>query len=257
MRLELGLARKGGAVDALQLRLARIATPIGTGDLGQLEGADPPGRGAVRAAAEIEPLALMIQRDRLIRRDRVQELVLEGFSQIGKAAMRLVAADVFAAERLVGLDDRCHLGLDPRQILWPERLVAGEIVVEAVLDRGPDGDLGAGKQPLHRLGHDMRAVVTQQGQGVRVFGRDQPHLGIGGDRPVEIAERAVHLDGERLLGQALGDRGRDLATRGGALEPPLAAIGKCNDHCTRRRIGGALSYRCHKSIGSVLMMLTV
>ena len=35
-----------------------------------------------------------------------------------------------------------------------------EVVVEAVLDRGADGDLRAGEQPLHGVGHHVRGRVA-------------------------------------------------------------------------------------------------
>jgi hypothetical protein len=46
------------------------------------------------------------------------------------------------------------------QVVGRERLVAGEVVVEAVLDRRADGDLGAGEQLLHRLGQHVGGVVA-------------------------------------------------------------------------------------------------
>ncbi len=59
--VELLLLGEGGAVDAGQHRVLGIATPIGAGDLLQFEGiADLADRGHVRAAAEIEPVALAV-----------------------------------------------------------------------------------------------------------------------------------------------------------------------------------------------------
>ena len=52
-----------------------------------------------------------------------------------------------------------------RQILVGERAAVGrggEVVIEAVLGRRAEGDLGAGKQPLHRLGQHMGEVVPDQ-----------------------------------------------------------------------------------------------
>src|SRR5262249_39481941 len=65
----------------------------------------------------------------------------------------------------VGLDDDAHLVLDAREVFGGERLGLGEVVVEAVLDGGTDGDLHAGEQPLHRLSHHVRAGMSQRGQG--------------------------------------------------------------------------------------------
>ena len=42
-----------------------------------------------------------------------------------------------------------------------------EIVVEAVLDGGADGDLDLGEELLHRLGHHVRGRVAERRQGLR------------------------------------------------------------------------------------------
>ena len=67
-------------------------------------------------------------------------------------------------------DDLAHLLFDLRAGLRGERLVAGEIVVEAVLDHRADGDLGAGTQLLHGFGQHVGAVVADQFQRL-VVGR--------------------------------------------------------------------------------------
>ena len=62
------LAEEGGAVEPLQLLARGVALPIGPGHREQLEGPDRAGRGHVRPAAEIDELALPIERDGRPRR---------------------------------------------------------------------------------------------------------------------------------------------------------------------------------------------
>ena len=64
------------AVDSLEHFVARIAAPIGAGDLHQLEDLELAGRRNVRAAAQIGELAFRVQRDRIVRRDRRDDLGL-------------------------------------------------------------------------------------------------------------------------------------------------------------------------------------
>jgi hypothetical protein len=54
-----------------------------------------------------------------------------------------------------------HHLLDLAQVVVGEA-AAGlvEVVIEAVVDRGTDGDLGAGEEALHRVGHDVRGRVA-------------------------------------------------------------------------------------------------
>ena len=52
------------------------------------------------------------------------------------------------------------------EVLGVERLVDVEVVVEAVLDRRADAQLGLGEQLLHGLGQDVRGGVAQDGPAV-------------------------------------------------------------------------------------------
>ena len=92
-----------------------------------------------------------------------------------------------------------------RQVFRRERLVAGEVVIEAVLDHRADRHLGAGPQRLHGFGQHMRGVVPDQFQRARVFAGEEFDLGVFVDRVGEIGDRAV----ERHRDRALGERGRD------------------------------------------------
>ena len=118
----------------------------------------------------------------------------------------VVAVHDLASERGVARDDFAHLGLDDRQILRRERLVAREIVIEAVLDHRPDGHLRAGVELLHGFRHDMGRVVTDQRQRLLVFPGEDADLGVGLDRLGEVLDLPVKRHGDSLLGQRLGDR---------------------------------------------------
>jgi len=140
--VEFLLLGEGGGVDARQHRPVRIAAPVGARDLHQLERvADLARRGHVRPAAEIEPIALGIELQVLVGGDRVDQLDLERLAFLLEQAFRLVAAHDGFGERPVARDDLAHALLDRREILGRERLVAEEVVIEAVLDHRPDRHL--------------------------------------------------------------------------------------------------------------------
>ena len=67
--LELLLVGPGRAVDPLQHLVARIAAPVGAGHLHQLEGLELAGARHMRSAAQILPIALPVQADRLAGRN--------------------------------------------------------------------------------------------------------------------------------------------------------------------------------------------
>src|SRR5690348_2375765 len=57
------LGVKAESVNSLHLRIAFVALPVCAGDIGQFECADAPGRGNVRAAAEIYEFTSGVKRD--------------------------------------------------------------------------------------------------------------------------------------------------------------------------------------------------
>ena len=166
----------------------------------------------MRPAAEIDPGTLAIEGDGLALRqvlDQFHLVLLARSPEVGDGG---VAIPDLALEGGVALDDLAHARLDPRQIVQAERLVAGEVVVEAVLDRGPDGDLGAGEQLLHSLGHQVGGVVADGRQDVgMVAGQDLDTSALL-QRAPEVAQLAVQPDQRRLLRQRLGEALGDLET---------------------------------------------
>ena len=189
---EVRLGRPGRAIDALQLGIVLIAAPIGTGQLGQLKAlTDMFGRGQVRAAAEILPSrALMIDGDRLTVGQPPNDLGLIGLAHGFEISNGSVAVDHFTPDRLIALDDLTHTRFDLGQIIKAKGLIAGKVVIEAVLDIGTDGHLSAGEQFLNRLGQDVGRIVANDLKGVLSVTGQNLNLAIGqqisGQGPVEI-----------------------------------------------------------------------
>src|SRR5579875_3878651 len=148
---EVLLACPGGAVDALQLRLFRIAAPIGAGRVHQLEGLpEAAGRRQVRPGAQIDKIALPVEADLLLRRDLADIFRLVILADAAKEADRGLAFPYLAGDRLVAAHDLAHARFDPGKILGGEGRIAGEIVVEAGFGRRPKGDLRFGIKLLDR-----------------------------------------------------------------------------------------------------------
>ena len=131
-----------------------------------------------------------------------------------KRSRTSLARPHFADQRLVGGDDAPHLLLDRRQLLLGERPVLArrrEVVIEAVVGRRAEGDLRSRKQVLHRLGEDVREIVPDQLERVRLVARgDQREARIVLERPRDVAHLAVDPRGERGLGKPRPDRRRDV-----------------------------------------------
>ena len=208
--VELLLARKGGAVDALQLGIFRVAAPIRAGDVHQLEGlAEITGRGQMRADAEIDEIALPVEADLLVSRDFADIFGLVGLADAVEEGDRGVAVPDLARDLLVAAHDLAHARLDLLEILGSERLGAREIVIEPGLGRRPEGDLGVGIQFLDRLRHDMGRIVAQNLEPFRHLPSDDRDGGVMVDHGREIARPAVDPNGDRRLRQTRPDRGGD------------------------------------------------
>ena len=85
-----------------------------------------------------------------------------------KRSIASSVGDLGALEGLIGLDVSRHPLLDSLQVRLggPEPIRELEVVVEAVLDRGADRDLGARPQVEHRGGQHVGAVVAKDLEGL-------------------------------------------------------------------------------------------
>ena len=122
----------------------------------------------MRAAAEVEPVALLVDLERLVGRNGVDQLDLEILAFVAEDFLGLLARPDLFSEGPVARNDLLHLFFDDGQVFQRERLVAEEVVIESVLDHRADGDLRAGPQRLHRFGQNVRGVVPDQLQRARV-----------------------------------------------------------------------------------------
>ncbi len=244
--VEVGLVGEGGGVEALQHRAVGVAAPVRAGHLHDLEGLPDLARGGhVRAAAEVLPVALLVDLEVLARLIMSTSSILNVLAALGEPGLGLLARPVFLGEGAVARDDLAHALLDRREVLGRERLGAVEVVVEAVLDHRADGDLRAGPEPLHRLGQHVRRVVADELEGSGVLAREELELGVGVERVGEVGEHAVAHHGDGALGEAGRDGFRDVEAGDAGLERTGVAVGKGDgDHGARllgltRRYGSA------------------
>jgi hypothetical protein len=222
------LDRPGGAVDPLQLCVVVITAPVRSRELGELERLADVTRGRhVRAAAQIEPLALLVDLELFTRGDCIDEFNLEQLALLPEEILRLLPAPELLRERCVTRDDLVHLGFDLRHIVGMKRLRLGKVVKEAVLDHGADGHLRARPQRLHGFGHHVRRIVTNELQRFGVCARHDFHGRIGGNGICEIGQAAVHNHRHGALCQRLGNAFGEFLAGDALAHQPLGAIGKC------------------------------
>ncbi len=160
---------------------------------------------------------------------------------------RLVPVPDLALDGQIALDDLLHALLDTRQIVRGEGLVAGEIVIKAVLDGRPDGDLGARVELLYRLGHDVRRIVTQQLQGVLVPIGDDGERCIPVDDVRGIHQRAVYAASQGGLGKTRADAEGYIVHGDRSIELLTGTVGEGNlGHAGSCRFSGDPYERSHE-----------
>ncbi len=189
--LQLFFVRPGRAVDALEHRVPRIAAPISAGDLRQLEGAQLARRRHMRAAAQVFPLALAVQRDLFACGNRRDDLGLVVLADRLEVRDGCVARQHATVHRLVGLDELAHLRLELLEVFRRERPLEGEVVVETVLDDRADRDLRLRIDRLHSLREKVCGRVTEDLEALRILRRDDAQIRVA-RRPCATCRPAGH-----------------------------------------------------------------
>ena len=166
VRVQLRLRRERGAVDALELRVALVAAPVGARERQHLERLDVAGALDVRAAAQVDEVAVLEVRDLLALRDRLDDLDLVLLAARARTARSASSRGTTCRTngRFSAMILR-HLRFDARGVLGRERLGV-EVVVEAVLDRRTDRDLGVRAQAPDGVRHHVRRRVPHARQRI-------------------------------------------------------------------------------------------
>ncbi len=133
-------------VNALQLRVLLVAQPVGARNVQQLECLDLPGRRNVRAAAEIQKLAGLVDGNLFIGLgELLDEVALHEVAFALELRESFTARQKFARVGNVLLHQFLHLLLDLLQVFRRERSGTIEIVEKTSVGRRPVAQLGLGK----------------------------------------------------------------------------------------------------------------
>jgi len=158
----------------------------------------------VRTAAQVQELALPVERHLLFLRQPIAEVLdLQGLAEVLADLDRLVPRLLDPLEGLVVGHDPRHLRLDLRKIVLRDRPWQTEVIVKPVLHRRPETELHPLKQPHHRPGHDVGTRMPHDSQGFRVLRREQPQpdLPLFRKAVVHPDNVAIHLGSHCGLGQ--------------------------------------------------------
>ena len=115
----------------------------------------------MRAATQINELALAIQRQVFFRRNAFDDFRLVFFAYAAEEFGRFDTFPNFSLNGLVAVNDVLHTRLDCLEIRIGEGLSASKVVVKAVFDGGSDRYLRIRPQLLHGLCQHVRGIMTQ------------------------------------------------------------------------------------------------
>ncbi len=220
---------EGRAIDALKHRARAVAAPIGPGHRHQLEriGRKLPGVLQMRATAEVLPVAVPVHAQGLIAGDAFDQLNFVRFAALFVMCNCARTVPNLGANRVAQVDDLLHLGFDLAKVFRGERFGTVKIVIPAILDDRPDGDLHIRPDFLNGAGHHMRKVVADQFQRRRVILKGvDGNLRILMDRPLQIVMRAIDLCRDRLFRKTHGNGCGNFGRRYTGFILPDIAIGK-------------------------------
>ena len=204
--IHLLLLCKRGAVDAGEHLLLFVAAPVSARNAHQLECLDLARRRKVRPAAEVDERTLLVEGDLLPFGQVVDELHFIVFAEAAHEGDRLVPRQRKALDGKIALDDLLHLRLDLGKIVHRDGRLEVDVIVEPVVDDGPDGELAGRINALDGLRQNVRAGVTVDVQAVLVLERNDLKAVSLFEGRRKIDKLPVHLGGNGSPCEPFRDR---------------------------------------------------
>ncbi|MND64873.1 hypothetical protein D3C80_562220 [compost metagenome] len=226
---QLLLVGPGGAIDALQLLVLRVAAPVGTGNLGQFEGLEEARVGHVRAAAHVDVLLMEVQAHGLLVGHVVDQAQLVFLATGLEHLDDFVTRGHLLDDVVVLLDQLGHALFDGSHVFRREGAIVGDVVIEAFVDHRPDHHPGVREELFDGVPHQVRAGVTDDLQPLFVLGCNDLQRSVVFDQITGVHQLAVDLAGQGCLGQARADGLGHLEHGYRVVERTLTAVGKSND----------------------------
>ena len=189
----------------------------------------PVGR-EMRPAAEIGEIPLLVERDLFAFGEVFDEFDLILFGISGHQPDRVRAGQREALDGQIALDDVLHLRLDLAEVFLRDRRLEVDIIIEAVFDGRPDGELAGGEDRLYRLREDVRSRMAVDLKPVFVFEGDELDLGVAGNDAGEVDQPAVDAGADGGARQPFADVLRDLPAADGRGIFLFVPALECDDH---------------------------
>ena len=163
MLVQIFLSEERCRVEPLELLPVLVAFPVSAGDGHHFIGTDHFRTGDVRTTAEVDELSLLVERERfIVSQSLVDVFDFEILFHVG-ANLQCSFARLFDAfEGFIEFDDLGHFGLDLFEVVFSQRLLQHEVVVEPAVSGWPKSQLNSLFDSHHSAGHHMGAAVTHR-----------------------------------------------------------------------------------------------
>ena len=224
--VEFGLREKARAVDALHLRVAFLAFPVGAGNVHQFEGANASGGRDVRAAAEIDEFSGGVEGHHRLGGFFFDELAFENLIPVAVELEGFRFGEHLAFVGEIALGELVHLFFDALEVFGRERLLAEEFVEKAGVDGRTDAELDVGKKLEDGGGKQVRRGVAKNLQRVGIFRGEDGEPGVVIERTREIDELAIGAGDEGFAGESVRDVARDFGGGGAGGDLARGAVGQ-------------------------------
>ena len=183
----------------------------------------------MRPAAEIHPLALLVDRDLFIARQVFNDLHFVVLTHVAKNFDRLVAgADDALNSQIIG-GDLGHALFNGLEVFRRKVVARGKVVIKAVLDCWPDGDLGPGEELLHRLRQQVGGGVTNNFYRRLIAICEDTERGVALNHMRDIDLAAVDHTSECGFGETRANIGCDIKYRDRRIKSAVGSIREGNN----------------------------
>ncbi len=211
--IQQGLFREGSPVYPLQHLILLAAPPVGARQVHQLHRLQPAGAGHVGAHAQVREFPLAVAGKGHVRRQVFDQFDLVFLAGVPEKVQRLRPGEFKALKGQVGLDDCFHFLFNFSQVAGSKGFLRIKIVVKPVGDGRPNGQAGARKKPLHRLGHDVGRAVAVDLPPFFIIKGQKFNPGVPVQGRAQVRQPAVHFGCQGFPGQAGADAFGDFQQR--------------------------------------------
>ena len=140
----------------------------------------------------------------------------------------LVAWQNAANNGFIQIGQGCHFLFDRDQVIRSEWPVVRKIVIEAVFDHRPNGDLRFGKKVFDCVSQQVGRRMPNDLHAIGIFGRDDGQTRVTLNQMAGVDQLTIHFSGQGRLGQSCANGGCHIGHRQGRIKIARGAIGQGN-----------------------------